>query len=352
MARLKSRHEFPPNGWKFYQPQTRWELPGNLSFNGAVLEIIQHRTTHAGFLHQYKLSRDYNTVADELDEFNAVRCLNAGHLHFLSDCTQSNDYAPTGERTWVSDDVAIGSKRKDVGNLITVALPFCRKDAGLMFKQISWMGELGGARDHHAVIAFDHDTPQPDVARIGDIAKVVFRSVSILNYPNPRTNYVIVASKECFNHVARFIETEIRTPWIWWEADMTALKPGFMSILQRAYERAGKAFFGPIVPQMGHMNGTSVYPPNTYSLCPSLRQDNSDAFDTGMRGEMDGNMADASPLIYHVWVVRDGGFHPHGEGMIPVNVTPQLLNQIPPNAVAFHRCKDDSIIRLLRAKHQ
>jgi len=83
MARLKSRHEFPPNGWKFYQPQTRWELPGNLSFNGAVLEIIQHRTINSAFLKQYGLSRDYNRVADELDEFNAARCKAAGHTHFI-----------------------------------------------------------------------------------------------------------------------------------------------------------------------------------------------------------------------------------------------------------------------------
>jgi len=352
MARLKSRHEFPPNGWKFYQPQTRWELPGNLSFNGAVLEIIQHRATHAGFLHQYKLSRDYNTVADELDEYNAVRCLNAGHLHFLSDCTQSYDYAPTGERSWVSDDVASSGRRKDTANLITVVLPFCRKDAGLMFKQISWMGELGGARDHHAVIAFDHDTPQPDIARIGDIAKVVFRSVSILNYPNPPNTHVTFASKHAFNLIAGFMENEIKTPWIWWEADMVALKPGFMSILQNAYERAGMAFFGPIVPQMGHMNGTAVYPPNTYSLCPSLRTQNNDAFDTGMNGEQSLHRADASPLIYHVWCMDGGRFHPHGHGEVPHNITPAMLNQVPAQAVAFHRCKDDSIIRLLRARHK
>lgn len=85
MARLKSRHEFPPNGWKFYQPQTRWELPGNLSFNGAVLEIIQHRTTNAAFLKQYNLSRDYNEVGDELDRFNAARCVAGNWHHFVVD---------------------------------------------------------------------------------------------------------------------------------------------------------------------------------------------------------------------------------------------------------------------------
>ena len=84
MPRLKSRHEFPPNGWKFYQPQTQWTLPGNLSFDGAVNAIITHRKQRAPFLKQFKLSTDYNAVGNELDEYNAVRCINAGHNHFVA----------------------------------------------------------------------------------------------------------------------------------------------------------------------------------------------------------------------------------------------------------------------------
>lgn len=83
MARLKSRHHFPPHGWKFYQPQTRWELPGNLSFNGAVLEIINHRAKNVGLSKQHRLSTDYTAVSDELDSFNAARCISSGWRHFV-----------------------------------------------------------------------------------------------------------------------------------------------------------------------------------------------------------------------------------------------------------------------------
>src|SRR3990172_9731035 len=85
MARLKSRHAFPPYGWKFYQPQTRWELPGNLSFNGAVDAIIAHRKQFAPFLKQYKLSTEMKSVEDELDAFNAARCVAGNWNHFVAE---------------------------------------------------------------------------------------------------------------------------------------------------------------------------------------------------------------------------------------------------------------------------
>lgn len=347
MARLKSRHHFPPHGWKFYQPQTRWELPGNLSFNGAVDAIIQHRKQFAPFLRAYNLPTDMNAVGNELDSYNAIRCINAGYHEFVGDF--GNESSLSHPSDVLVADVVAPSKHKN-HRLISVVLPFCNKDAILMFKQVEWMGELGGAKDHDAILAFDHSTSGVYAGRVADVARLAFRSVSIFKYPNPSSTFVTKAAKEAFNLVADFMESTIQTPWIWWEADMTALKTGFMTTLQNAYERSRKPFFGPVVPQMGHMNGTSVYPPNTYSLCPSLRTINNDAFDTGMRGEMFGKMADASQIIYHVWVIRDGRFYPHGDGSTPANVTAEMLTQIPGQAVAFHRCKDDSIIRLLRSR--
>lgn len=345
MARLKSRNHFPPHGWKFYQPQTRWELPGNLSFNMAVLEIINHRAKNVGLFKQYRLPVDYDSVADELDSFNAIRCINAGHLHFVADC--SVDPQPqTDEQSWIADKAF---SVKD-GKLITVILPFCKKDFALMLKQVSWMAELGGARDHNAIVAFDHSTSSSDAARIAEVGKMAFRSVSVYHYRQPKNTHHLIASKHAFSHVADFMETQIQTPWLWWEADMTALKPGFMNTIQQSYERSGKPFWGPVVPNMGHMNGTSVYPFNTSSSCPSLKVDNNDAFDTGMRGEMAGKMADANPIIYHVWCVRAGRLQPHGDGTVPANINSQLFSQVPEKAVAFHRCKDDSIIRLLRSR--
>lgn len=95
MARLKSRHHFPPHGWKFYQPQTCWELPDNLSFNGAVDAIIQHRIQSAAFLGQYHLSTDIISVGDEVDAYNAARCKSGGWDHFVEE-VHSERMAPQG----------------------------------------------------------------------------------------------------------------------------------------------------------------------------------------------------------------------------------------------------------------
>ncbi len=461
MPRLKSRNHFPPNGWKFYQPQTQWELPGNLSFNAAVLEIIQHRKQKSAFLKNLKLPIEYDAVSDELDEFNAARCINSGHHHFVATFQSepssffkdidfndasyridavnqwlgpttrpvSKDLAikradvclrcpnnvslnqnsmeeeallgirdnlqlqipkdsllkrcrvtdrllqlgvhvqiehivnrvsdsqfrlfeqvvvPPNGRCWISEEAVVGNIKPTINRtMITVILPFCNKDAALMRRQIEWMGTLGGARDHNAILAYDHTTRQVESKLVEDIAKAVFKSVSVFNYPVPESNHVTRASKHAICHVAKMMEETVQTPWIWWEADMTALKPGFMTTIQNAYQKSGKLFFGPIVPDMGHMNGTAVYPPNTFSLCPSLRLNNGEAFDCGMRSEMH-SAADAYPLIYHVWCIRGDRLCPHGDGVVPSNITRAMLSQIPSEAVAFHRCKDDSIIKLLR----
>lgn len=89
--KLKSRQEFPPppkgqkGGFQFVQPETGWTAPEWRSFDAVVRELIAHRRGNIAMVKKHNWSLDYNTVADEVDHYNAVRCLNAGYLNYITD---------------------------------------------------------------------------------------------------------------------------------------------------------------------------------------------------------------------------------------------------------------------------
>lgn len=67
---LKSRLNFPPGGFTFYQAETGWQAPQWLTFDATVQNIIIHRRANSRFAH---LSIDPGVVANELDAYNAAR---------------------------------------------------------------------------------------------------------------------------------------------------------------------------------------------------------------------------------------------------------------------------------------
>ena len=69
-----NRHEFPPAGWSFLQPQTQWRNPmAMVGFDASVKEIIKHRNANKAITAKHKLSTDYNAVADELEHYTRLR---------------------------------------------------------------------------------------------------------------------------------------------------------------------------------------------------------------------------------------------------------------------------------------
>lgn len=75
MSAQLSHTQTPPQGWAFYQPQTRWTLPNPVSvtFDQAVTLIIKHRQANPATTIQHKLPTDFNSVAAELDAFTRAR---------------------------------------------------------------------------------------------------------------------------------------------------------------------------------------------------------------------------------------------------------------------------------------
>ena len=66
-----NRNEFPPQGWRWYQPETKWQAPNPLgdNFDATVDRIRNHRIANAKF----KLTTDRLKIAAELEAFTLQR---------------------------------------------------------------------------------------------------------------------------------------------------------------------------------------------------------------------------------------------------------------------------------------
>ncbi len=85
MPRLRDRNRFPPNGFRFYQPETKFEPPRHLSFNSTVEAVINHRKGNPWLATQHGWSTDFETVANEIDLYNTKLCQQMGWTDFIMD---------------------------------------------------------------------------------------------------------------------------------------------------------------------------------------------------------------------------------------------------------------------------
>lgn len=83
MTRLKSRQKFIPNGFRFYQPETKWREPKNASFEVLVNALIAHRLGQPFLAKQHGWNLEHDAVADEVDEFNAKICEQMGWTDYI-----------------------------------------------------------------------------------------------------------------------------------------------------------------------------------------------------------------------------------------------------------------------------
>ncbi len=81
--RLKSRAAHPPGGFRYTIAQTNWSISPWISFDAAVQQIIAHRRANPYQAQVNGWSLDPQTVADELDAFNAKVCQEMGWTQYI-----------------------------------------------------------------------------------------------------------------------------------------------------------------------------------------------------------------------------------------------------------------------------
>lgn len=81
--KLKDRNRFTPGGFKFFQPETKWEAPKHVSFDQVVHALIAHRKGNPWLTTQHGWPTDFDTVANEVDAYNALLCKQMGWDGFI-----------------------------------------------------------------------------------------------------------------------------------------------------------------------------------------------------------------------------------------------------------------------------
>lgn len=233
-------------------------------------------------------------------------------------------------------------------NRLMVVLPACSRDYELMVKNVAWQAELGGCAGFEAVIAHDHLLPLSKANALAKLAEPVYKEVRKFRYIAPKVPLWPNGPNVAFQSVAKQM-VKYGAPWLWLEADAMPMKKDWLLVLEEMYVRAGKPFFGPIVPGAGHMNGVGIYPPDTPTRIPKAMLTKNLAWDAIMKPEMIKDCYDAGLLIQHCWGIWEGKMHPSA-GNATKFTNGQHMDELLASAVVFHRCKDDSLIKELRKR--
>lgn len=238
-------------------------------------------------------------------------------------------------------------------------LHFCSKDADLMVKNLEWWLELDGKVDFHAILSHDDATPSRQVEAVKRLADQYFRSAEVFWYPQPIKKSWPAAPNWAWQNTARYIAATKNEPWFWIESDVVAIRKGWLSDIAEEHQRAGKPFSGHIVDRLGHLNGAAVYPPNVALYSVDAFRTEESAWDVvlGKDLSLDGNILKnvhpAHTLFQHCWCINpDDGKAWNGSGELATfKNTHDVVRLVDLTMAIFHRCKDGTLIDMLRLHH-
>lgn len=231
-----------------------------------------------------------------------------------------------------------------------VVLPFFTRDAQMALKNMQWQRQLGGSKDYDCLLAFEGDVNPLIIDQIQSAAQEAYRTVFLLRYPKCPIPGWPSGPNWAFQHTANYMQ-QLGRSWLWMETDMWPLVPHWLDSLQEEYGHCGKAFMGHVVKDFGHLQGTSIYPPDLPTRCPKAMTATNIAFDTVSKAEMLADCHPANELFGHIWGLH--GDTPHHFTGIPIHFSTieQVKKWVPQGAVTLHRCKDGSIVDRLREMH-
>lgn len=228
---------------------------------------------------------------------------------------------------------------------MTVVFPIHNGDAHLALAHARWLVKLG-RWGHSALIAHDPTLNRDTLRAFTDTLRKSFPKTSVFSYRRPPVGGWPMAPNWAWQQTAKHM-SQIGS-WLWMEPDAVALTPEWVQQIEEEYSFSGMPFMGPIVKDMGHANGCSVYPRQTVELLPSAMRATNLAWDYVAKDEMIPKTKDASELIQHVWSTQDGKWLEVGGGQVPMLLTEQdVRRNLKPSAVMVHRVKDQSLLNLL-----
>lgn len=231
-----------------------------------------------------------------------------------------------------------------------VVLHFCSKDWEATARNLNWMLELDPHSSLPCLLAYDDETPPAAVQRIEALARRYFASIKTFWYPAPLKKTWPAAPNWAWQNVARYIEWELKQPWLWLESDAIPIRTGWLTDIESEYSRCGQPFMGVIPEGMNHLNGVCVYPGNISHHTVNALMTEETAWDVVLGLDTEGKRHSADRLFQHFWAVNPAtNQHWNGSGaLVSFKSQADLVRWCDLKAALFHRCKDGSLIEQLR----
>lgn len=219
-----------------------------------------------------------------------------------------------------------------------IVMPFYGPDIDWAARNLEWAIELDGKTRHDCLLSYPTGL---DVSAVRNLAQQYFASLlpdftytplkGVTKWPTPQ-NWA-------FQNLARHIFDKVRQPFFWWETDAVLLKPGAFDALEAEWTKSGEKFMGHIVPGSGHMNGVGCYPWDFQRRSVKAMLCREAPWDVVMKGDTI-RTTHGTNLIAHRWDSNGNEtvFNRYGD----------LIDLIGEEPVVFHRCKNDSLIKVLK----
>lgn len=226
-----------------------------------------------------------------------------------------------------------------------VAFSVFEKDVDALQRLLKWCGHLGPYPEHSAVIVCDAATPFDKAITCLKLAKSMFKTAAIITngqsvigwVEGPKSLFITTAK-----HAAGW-----GLPFLLMETDSIPLKRGWLDQISVEFSACGRPFMGHVYEchQVGlpsHlMSGIGVYAPDIVEAIPAIEAGAN--WDVAMTDYVLPR-AHHTKLIHHLWG------EPHRSPSFARKAIPPDvfgIDQLPPEAVIWHRDKTQSLIRLL-----
>lgn len=233
---------------------------------------------------------------------------------------------------------------------MVIVIPFCPADADQALALLDFIGQLGGCQEYNCLLVVDAAVDWGKAVDALTLANRAFRSAAIVTTESPVTGWPAGANA-LWLAAAKHCKTA-GTDWLWMESDAIPLKRGWLVSIDKM--RKGSRYFGHLYMYreqvMRVMSGIAVYPPDAIDLIgPIIKADPTKAWDVS-GAEAVTPHATNTKLIHHFYGEKDLAPTFIENRTAETTRNAFTLDQLPPEAVIYHRNKDGTLMELLRKK--
>lgn len=232
-------------------------------------------------------------------------------------------------------------------------LPFCLSDAAEMLRLVKWIQLLGPCKNHDALIVTDAAVPVGKVNEVMSVAEQAFARVKAISNDKPVAGWPN-GSNSLFHTASKYIYQNDKAHWLWLESDAIPLKTGWLDTVQSELDSSpvettyiGHIYEGTPPNPKQAMSGVAIYKWTCYLDFEDRILNSSLAWDMDLAHVMV-SQGRHTNLIHHLW--GEFGKPPVFAEKAVLGTEVLCLEQIPKDAVIWHREKQGSLVRLLKKR--